>query len=125
MAPEILLLLGTPLLGGAVLALVGHHRYAAELNVAFSILTFAAAARLVVRVIAEETVTALGDQFFVDSLNVFLVGLTAFVAMTTSLFSRPYMRIEETHGRVSDAGMRLYHSMYQLFTFTMLLVLTT
>jgi hydrogenase-4 component F len=53
------------------------------------------------------------------------VALTAFVAMTTSLFSRPYMRVERSHGRVSDAGMRLYHSMYQLFTFTMLLVLTT
>jgi hydrogenase-4 component F len=26
---------------------------------------------------------------------------------------------------VSDAGMRLYHAMYQLFCFTMLLVLTT
>lgn len=125
MAPEMLLLLGTPLLGGAVLALLGHRRYAPELNVAFAILTFAAAARLVARVIAEETVTALGEQLFVDSLNVFLVALTAFVAMTTSLFSRPYMRIEEAHGRVSHAGMRLYHSMYQLFTFTMLLVLTT
>ena len=28
-------------------------------------------------------------------------------------------------GRVTDAGLRLYHSMYQLFTFAMLLVLTT
>jgi hydrogenase-4 component F len=35
------------------------------------------------------------------------------------------MRIERSHGRVSDGGMRLFHSMYQLFSFTMLLVLTT
>jgi hydrogenase-4 component F len=35
------------------------------------------------------------------------------------------MRIERAHGRVSDAAMRLYHAMYQLFCFTMLLVLTT
>lgn len=125
MAAEMLLLLLAPLAGGAVLALIGHRRYAAEVNAAFALLTFGAAARLVARVIAEGPVTALDQQFFVDSLNVFLVALTAFVAMTTSLFSRPYMRIERSHGRVSDAGMRLYHSMYQLFTFTMLLVLTT
>jgi hydrogenase-4 component F len=56
---------------------------------------------------------------------VFLVALTAFVATTTAIFSRPYMRIERDHGRVSAAGVRLYHSMYQLFSFAMLLVLTT
>ena len=65
------------------------------------------------------------EQFFVDSLNVFLVALTAFVSMTTSLFSRPYMRIEHAHGKLSDNRLRLFHSMYQLFVFTMLLVLLT
>jgi hydrogenase-4 component F len=125
MATEMLLLLLAPLAGGAVLGLLGHKRYAPEINAAFSILTFGAAAGLVARVISEGPVMALGEQLFVDSLNVVLVALTAFVAMTTSLFSRPYMRIERAHGRVSDAGMRLYHSMYQLFSFTMLLVLTT
>jgi hydrogenase-4 component F len=121
----VLALLVAPLAGGAVLALIGHRRYAAEVNVAFSAVTFCAAALLVERVIEQGSITALEEQFFVDSLNVFLVALTAFVAMTTSLFSRPYMRIERAHGRVSDAGMRLYHAMYQLFCFTMLLVLTT
>jgi hydrogenase-4 component F len=125
MAMDMLLLLVAPLAGGAVLALVGHRRGAAELNVAFSVLTFGAAAALVTRVVTRGPFAAMGEQFFVDSLNVFLVALTAFVAMTTSVFSRPYMRIEREHGRVTDRGMRLYHSMYQLFTFTMLLVLTT
>ena len=55
----------------------------------------------------------------------FLVALTAFVAMTTSIFSRPYMRIEQDHGRLTVARLRLYHSMYQLFVFTMLLMLLT
>jgi len=122
---EMLLLLGSPLAGGAVLALVGHRRYAPELNVAFSTFTLLAAAGLVTRIIADGPVTDLDEQFFVDSLNVFLVALTAFVATTTAIFSRPYMRIERDHGRVSAAGMRLYHSMYQMFSFAMLLVLTT
>jgi hydrogenase-4 component F len=125
MAPEILLVLGVPLAGGIALALFGHWHRAAELNVAFSMLTFAAAAVLVARVVADGPITAAGEQFFIDSLNVFLVALTAFVAMTTALFSRPYMRIERDHGRVSAGGMRLYHSMYQLFTLAMLVVLTT
>jgi hydrogenase-4 component F len=125
MAPEFLLLLGLPLAGGLALALFGHWARAAELNVAFSTLTFIAAVALVARVVASGPLTAAGEQFFIDSLNVFLVALTAFVAMTTALFSRPYMRIERDHGRVSAAGMRLYHSMYQLFTLAMLVVLTT
>jgi len=125
MGADMLLLLATPLAGATVLALVGHRRHAAEVNIAFSIVTFGAAARLVARVIGDGPFSALGNQFFVDSLNVFLVALTAFVSLTTSIFSRPYMHIERAHGRVSDAGMRLYHAMYQLFGFTMLLVLTT
>src|SRR6478752_9335442 len=35
------------------------------------------------------------------------------------------MRIEEQHGRLTPARLRLYHSMYQLFNFTMLIALTT
>jgi hydrogenase-4 component F len=122
---ELLALLASPLAGAAVLALVGHRPRGADVNAVFSSLTFAAAAALVARVIENGPLTALDEQLFVDSLNVFLVALTAFVAMTTSLFSRPYMRIEREHGRVTNTGMRLYHSMYQLFSFTMLLVLTT
>ena len=35
------------------------------------------------------------------------------------------MRIERDHGKMTPPRMRLYHSMYQLFSFTMLLALTT
>jgi len=125
MAPEIALLLASPLAGGIVLALFGHRPRAAEANIGFSLLTLVAAAALVARVVADGPVTVAGEQFFIDSLNVFLVALTAFVAMTTAMFSAPYMRIERDHGRVSAGGMRLYHSMYQLFSLAMLLVLTT
>jgi len=67
----------------------------------------------------------LGEQFFMDPFNVFLVALTALVGFTTTLFSRPYMRIEAHHGKLSPKRLRLYHSMFQLFMFTMLLALTT
>jgi hydrogenase-4 component F len=122
---EIFLVLGSPLLGGVLLALWGHRARAAELNVAMSCITFLAAALLTWRVIANGPMITADAQFAVDALNVFLVALTAFVAMTTAIFSRPYMRIEAAHGRLTDGRLRLYHAMYQLFTFTMLLVLLT
>jgi len=120
---EIALVLGVPLFGGLVLALVGHRSWAPEVNALMSFATFCAAALLTARVIADGPMTAMDEQFFVDPFNVFLVALTAFVAFTTALFSRPYMRIEAHHGRVNAARLRLYHSMYQVFSFTMVLCL--
>ena len=120
---EIAFVLGFPLLGGLLLALVGHKRWAPELNALMSFATLCAAALLTAKVVADGPMVALEEQFFVDPFNVFLVALTAFVGFTTALFSRPYMRIEEHHGRVNSARLRLYHSMYQLFSFTMVLCL--
>ncbi|MHB1175343.1 MAG: hydrogenase 4 subunit F [Sulfuriferula sp.] len=122
---EILWLLGVPLCGGILLALFGHKRWAHELNTLMSLATFIAAAVLTVRIVNRGPMTAFSEQFFIDSFNVFLVALTAFVGFTTALFSRAYMRIEQHHGKLSANMLRLYHSMYQLFTFTMLLALTT
>jgi len=122
---EIALLLGIPLAGGLVLAVIGERDSAPAVNVGASLLTFLAAAALTARVVAEGPLLVLDRQLFVDSFNVFLVALTAFVGLTTALFSRPYMRIEREHGKLSAARLRLYHSMYQLFGFTMLLALLT
>ena len=122
---EFLLVLGFPLAGGLVLAATGHWKRAAEINSAFSLLTLLAAALLTLRVIEHGPQLLFDEEIFVDPLNVFLVALTAFVGFTTSLFSRPYMRIEHDHGRLSSRRLRLYHSMFQMFSFTMLLALTT
>jgi hydrogenase-4 component F len=122
---ELAVLLAIPVLGAAFLAAVGARHWAPEANVVFSGATFLAACALTARVIGEGSFTAFGDQFFIDPFNVFLVTLTAFVSFTTSLFSRPYMRIESEHGRVTAHQLRLYHSMYQLFIAAMLLALTS
>ncbi|HEX6792498.1 MAG TPA: hydrogenase 4 subunit F [Casimicrobiaceae bacterium] len=121
----IVAVLALPLLGAGVLAFVGERPYASRVNVAASLATFLAAAGLTIDVIAHGPQVVLGRQFLVDPFNVFLVALTAFVAFTTSVFSRPYMLIEAEHGRLTVARLRLYHGMYQLFTFTMLLALLT
>jgi hydrogenase-4 component F len=118
-------ILGIPLCAGACLALVGQHASAPNLNVGFSFLTFIAAILLAAQTVAHGPAFALGKLFFVDPLNVFLVALTAFVGWTTAIFSRPYMRIERDRGKMTASRMRLYHSMYQLFVFAMLLALLT
>lgn len=121
----LLLLLGIPLVGGLILGLVGHRPWARDLNVLISLGTLAAAILLTLRVVADGPLSLFGNQFFIDSLNVFLVSLTALVSCTTAIFSRPYMRIEEDHGKMTPGRMRLYHSMYQLFICMMLTALTT
>ena len=122
---EIAALLGLPLFGGFLFAFVGARRAAPEINIALSLFTFAAAVAIAFDVLAGGNRTALSEQFFLDSFNVFLVVLTAFVGLTTAIYSRPYMRIEVQRGKLTEARLRLYHSMYQLFMFTMLLALTT
>jgi len=122
---EILAVLGLPLAGGALLALWGHEKWAPELNSMVSFCTFAASILLAWKVLVSGAMVVLNEQFFIDSFNVFLVVLTAFVAFTTTLFSRPYMRNEAILSALSNYQLRLYHSMYQVFCFTMLLALTT
>lgn len=118
-------LLATPLAGGLVLALVGHRDNARDVNVAFSLGTFVAACVLTAQIVKSGPMLVWDREFYIDPLNVFLVTLTAFVGLTTSIFSRPYMRVERDHGKMTPPRLRLYHSMYQLFSFTMLLALTT
>ena len=122
---ELVLLLAIPLTGALLLAVVGGRRRAPELNIVLSAGTFIAAGALTARVIAEGSLLRGREQFFIDPFNVFLIALTAFVGLTTALFSRPYMRVEMDHGRITAGRLRLYHSMYQLFMATMLVALTT
>ena len=122
---EIVLLLGLPLTGALLLALWGHRAWAAELNASLSLLTLLAALALTARIISLGPQTAGHELFFVDAFNVFLVALTAFVGFTTALFGRVYMRVEQDRGKLTAGRLRLYHSMYQMFMFTMLLALTT
>src|SRR5438105_4151324 len=122
---EIFAVLGIPLVGALLLAAVGERDEASMVNVVVCGATLAAAAALTVRVMSAGPLLVAEKLFFVDSFNVFLVALTAFVGFTTSIFSQPYMRIEREHGRLTAARLRLYHSMFQLFNFTMLLALLT
>jgi hydrogenase-4 component F len=122
---ETLAVLVLPLAGALLLTAIGERAWASRVNVAVSLLTWLASIALTARVITDGPMLVAGKLFFVDPFNVFLVALTAFVGFTTAIFSRPYMQIEQDHGRLTPARLRLYHSMYQVFNFTMLLALLT
>jgi len=119
----LLLTLLAPVTGAIALALLRPLGLAGWLNVTVSAVSFGAAAWLTWTVAATGEVS--GYSFRVDAFNVYLVTLTAFVGLTTSIFSRPYMRYVCETGMTTRRGMRIYHAMYQAFMFTMLLALTT
>jgi hydrogenase-4 component F len=113
-----------PLAGALLLVAVRHLGRAAWLNVLLCSATFAAALVVALEVARRGTLTATGS-LRVDAFNVYLLVLTAFVGMTTSIFSRPYMQYVCESGKTNERGMRLYHVMFQAFMFTMLLALAT
>jgi hydrogenase-4 component F len=119
----LLITLLTPVTGALVLAVLRPLGPAGWLNVAVSSITFGAAAWLTWTVAAGGEIA--GYSFRVDDFNVYLVALTAFIGLTTSIFSRPYMRHVCETGLTRTRGLRIYHAMYQAFMFTMLLALTT
>ncbi|MGF7175162.1 hydrogenase 4 subunit F [Azospirillum doebereinerae] len=118
MTPFLPLVLGIPLVSALLLALVPGWRLAARLNVGASALTLAAALPL----FAAEP--AAGVFLLLDAFNVTLIGLTAFVGLTTSVFSAGYIGHEVESGTLNPLRLRFYHAMYQAFLFTMLLALS-
>jgi hydrogenase-4 component F len=115
----------SPLIGGLLLAIIGHRPIGGWINVVVGAVTFATSLAMALDVFAHGPTLSSGRMFYIDAFNVYLVALTAFVGFTTSIFSRPYMRHEVERGRLTDGRLRLYHSMYQGFQFAMLLALST
>jgi hydrogenase-4 component F len=120
--PPALVLLA-PATGALLLAFLRAPRAGAAVNIAASALGLVAALWLATYVLRHGA--SGGEQFYVDTFNVYLIALTAFVGLTTAVFSRPYMQHELEIGRVTERRLRLYHASFQGFLFTMLLALST
>ncbi|MEK6551641.1 MAG: hydrogenase 4 subunit F, partial [Pseudomonadota bacterium] len=114
-----------PLTGMVLLALVGHRRSAGWINVSINGASLAASLWLAWTVLHDGPLLSTGKFLYIDAFNVYLVALTAFVGFTTAIFSRTYMQHEVDVRHLSRARMRLYHSMFQGFMFTMMAALTT
>ena len=119
------LLLLVPLLGMLVLSFVHDSHQAGRVNIRFNAVALGAALWLAGAVLVEGPMLSPNKMLYIDSFNVYLIALTAFVGLTTSLFSGPYMAHEQEKGRVGEKRLRLYYAMYQGFMLAMYLVLTT
>ncbi|MBP2563148.1 hydrogenase-4 component F [Neorhizobium galegae] len=106
--------LAIPVVAAALLALMPGYKATARINVAASLLTFAAALSLFV---TERP--APGQYLLVDDLNIVFIVLNTFVGFTTSLFSASYIAHELETGRLTPANLRFYHAMYQVMMFGM------
>jgi hydrogenase-4 component F len=119
------LVLLIPLAGIVFFAVSGHKENTGKLNVRFNAVCLLATLWLAVNVLNQGTIISSNSAFLIDPFNVYLIVLTAFVGLTTSIFSSPYMEHEKETGKLSDTRLKLYHSMYQGFMLAMYLVLTT
>lgn len=114
-----------PLIGMGLLALYGNTLKAGAINTGCNALALASAIWLAIDVFSNGPKLSAEKMLYIDSFNVYLVALTAFVGLTTSIFSGPYMQHEKEIGRLTGKRLKLYYSMYQGFMLAMYLVLTT
>ncbi|MDO8843596.1 hydrogenase 4 subunit F [Methylicorpusculum sp.] len=118
-------LLLVPFLGIAFFGLTGHRDDTGKVNIGLNTFSFLASIWLAVKVLNVGSLYSADQAFLIDSFNVYLIMLTAFVGLTTSIFSGPYMAHEKELGKLNDRRLKLYYSMYQGFMLAMYLVLTT
>jgi hydrogenase-4 component F len=114
-----------PIFGIIIMACFGHLRIAGKLNMLFSAATFIASIFLVTTVYHHGSILTLHQQFYIDAFNILSIVLTTLIATTTAWFSIDYMWHQITTGKISRMRLRLYYAMYQVFTLTMLITLTT
>lgn len=114
-----------PILGMLLFAVIGHLRHAGWINVLFAATNFAMSVWLAWGVLDKGPLLSPDRYFYIDAFNVYLVTLTAFVGLTTAIFSRPYMAHEVELRNLGRHRLRLYHAMFQGFMFTMYAALTT
>ncbi|PYJ57811.1 MAG: hypothetical protein DME24_18160, partial [Verrucomicrobia bacterium] len=111
-----------PLATGLVCLLVRSRPTLERLN----LLAFAAGALLAghlgARVIAAESVSALGGFLYADALSALVVGLTALVALVSGIYSVGYLRRDAGAGRITATQVHRYYTLTPLFVFAMLLV---
>ncbi|MGZ8162950.1 MAG: hydrogenase 4 subunit F [Methylobacter sp.] len=121
----IYLVLFIPFIGILFFAVSGHRSDTGKINVWFNAVCLVATIWLAIIVLIGGTLLSPDKAFLCDPFNVYLIVLTAFVGLTTSIFSAPYMAHEKEVGKLTDSRLKLYYSMYQGFMLAMYLVLTT
>ncbi len=117
------LLLLLPVAGILYFALLGHKPLIGRINVWFNAISLLISVWLAINVFLNGTIVSDSLFFIIDSFNIYLIVLTAFVGLTTAIFSDAYMAHEEEIGKLTEKRLKIYYSMYQGFMFAMYLVL--
>ncbi len=105
-----------PLLGAVVLRLVRGPKAGAWIAIAASGLGFALACRLPWQM-------GSGQFLLVDPLSAHMTILTAFIGLTSAIYSRGYIAVELAAGRLDDNRVSQYHALFMAFLGFMLLAL--
>lgn len=75
-------------------------------------------------ILAQGPLSAFGDWLMVDPLAAVFIGLIGVVGCLTGLYSIGYIRHDVAHGELTPAKVKIYYGFFNLFLFTMLLVVT-
>ena len=76
---------------------------------------------LAIEVSRHGSMVALGGLLRADSLSALVVGLTAFVALTCSIYAIGYFRRDQEEGRITASQLRHYYVLAPVFVSAMLL----
>lgn len=117
------LILILPLFGALLMSIVGKKQCAGLINIAINAAGFVCAMFLTYYFFKHGAFLTLKQQIYIDAFNLLIIILTTFVATTTSVFSNTFIWQNAQIDRINSKHLRLYHVMYQLFIFMMLVVL--
>lgn len=121
----IIYLLSIPFIAAVFLSCYGSQKIASKINMLVSIITFFISLVLVGQISRYGIIVFANKWFYVDHLSALLIVTTSFITMTTSLFSVKFLINEQNNGRISHGQLRFFYGLYQFFSFTSLLILTT
>ena len=110
-----------PFAVGLAMLLVRDRRLLTALDVAGSVVVLGLALGVARAVSAHGAVTALNGFLRADALSALVIGLTAFVALVSSIYAVGYFRHDLRDGRITEAQLRHYYVLMPLFVGTMLL----
>jgi hydrogenase-4 component F len=111
--------------GVPLLAFLGSGRRGARLFLLINFLVFIACLVMAMQVATQGIIRAGDDEFRVDAFSLLLALVNSTVGFSIAWFSHSYFLKEVQHHGLSAGRQKLYHSMFQLFLFTMLLAVLT
>lgn len=119
------LLLALPLVGTLVMFFIGGKKIAGYFNMLITSLNFVVSIFVAHHFLQHGAFTCMGQHCYVDAFSVLMVVLTTFTAMTNAFFSNTHMWHCVAINRIHHQQLLLYHVMYQLFIWIILIALTT